>query len=115
EIDFRICMYCGLCTEACPYQAIQAGGRYNDAAYIFEDMYRDRESLTVEAQAYLEVSDGRYPNGQTQAENPLLTEMKTGRSRVEVAGTGGGFGPQRLPGRHVSESDPAREATPGRH
>ena len=26
EIDFRICMYCGLCTEACPYEAIQPGG-----------------------------------------------------------------------------------------
>ena len=42
EIDFRICMYCGLCTEACPYQAIQSGGRYDDAVYVFEDMYRDR-------------------------------------------------------------------------
>ncbi len=105
EIDFRICMYCGLCTEACPYQAIQAGGRYNDAVYVFENMYRDRASLTREAQEYLRNTDGRYPNGQTQDDNPLRTEMKTGRSRVEVAGTGGAFGPQRLPGRHVSESD----------
>ena len=50
EIDFRICMYCGLCTEACPFQAIQAGGRYDDAQYIFESMYRNRETLTNEAQ-----------------------------------------------------------------
>src|SRR5215216_6533169 len=52
EIDFRICMYCGLCTEACPYQAIQSGGRYDDAVYIFENMYRDRDRLTNEAQTY---------------------------------------------------------------
>ncbi|MCK9487012.1 MAG: 4Fe-4S binding protein [Dehalococcoidia bacterium] len=103
EIDFRICMYCGLCTEACPYQAIQSGGRYNDAVFVFENMYRDRTSLTRESQEYLRANDGRYPNGQTQAENPLRTEMKTGRSRVEVAGSEGGFGPQRLPGRHISE------------
>ena len=109
EIDFRICMYCGLCTEACPYQAIQAGGRYNDAVYVFENMYRDRASLTRESQEYLRTHDGRYPNGQTQAENPLRTEMKTGRSRVEVAGTDGPFGPQRLPGRHVSERESARD------
>jgi len=103
EIDFRICMYCGLCTEACPYQAIQAGGRYNDAVYLFESMYRDRDSLTNEAQDYLKSTDGRYPNGQTQAENPLRTQMPTARSRVDVAGVGGPFGPQRLPGRHASD------------
>ena len=97
EIDFRICMYCGLCTEACPYQAIQSGGRYDDAVYVFEDMYRDREALTREAQAYLEGSDGRYPNGQTQEENPLRTALPTARSRVPAAGASGPFGPQHLP------------------
>ena len=99
EIDFRICMYCGLCTEACPYQAIQAGGRYDDAVYIFENMYRDRDRLTAEAQAYLDGSGGRYPNGQLQDANPLRTTMPTARSRVPVAGKDGPFGPQRLPGK----------------
>ncbi len=99
EIDFRICMYCGLCTEACPYQAIQAGGRYDDAVYVFENMYRDRDALTREAQAYLKSSDGRYPNGQEQELIPLVTSMPTARSRVPVAGAGGPFGPQRLPGK----------------
>lgn len=99
EIDFRICMYCGLCTEACPYQAIQAGGRYDDAVYVFEHMYRDREALTREAQAYLQRTDGRYPNGQEQARQPLPTEMPTARSRVPVQGVDGPFGPQHLPSR----------------
>ena len=103
EIDFRICMYCGLCTEACPYQAIQAGGRYNDAVYVFENMYRDRDSLSREAQTYLAETGGRYPNGQTQAANPLITQMPTARSRVDVAGVGGPFGPQRLEGRGTAE------------
>ena len=103
EIDFRICMYCGLCTEACPYQAIQSGGRYDDAVYVFEEMYRDREALTSEAQAYLEANDGRYPNGQTQDENPLRTAMPTARSRMPAAGAGGPFGPQHLPVRQAPE------------
>jgi NADH-quinone oxidoreductase subunit I len=94
EIDFRICMYCGLCTEACPYQAIQAGGRYDDAVYVFENMYRDRDALTREAQTYLHDHEGRYPNGQTQDENPLLTSMPTARSRVQKAGEHGPLGPQ---------------------
>lgn len=99
EIDFRICMYCGLCTEACPYQAIQAGGRYDDAVYIFENMYRDRDRLTAEAQTYLAGSGGRYPNGQLQEANPLRTSMPTARSRVPMAGEAGPYGPQHLPGK----------------
>ena len=105
EIDFRICMYCGLCTEACPYQAIQSGGRYDDAQYVFEDMYRDRATLTNEAQKYLLKTDGRYPNGQTQEMNPLRTSMPTARSRINVAGAGGPFGPQRLPGKLDRQDD----------
>jgi len=97
EIDFRICMYCGLCTEACPYQAIQAGGRYNDAQYIFENMYRNKESLTNEAKEYLKSTDGEYPNGQTQEDNPLITAIPTARSRVNTAGVDVPIGPQRLP------------------
>ena len=99
EIDFRICMYCGLCTEACPYQAIQAGGRYDDAVYVFEDMYRDSNALSREAGEYLDRSGGVYPNGQQQAENPLRTALPTARGRFPVAGEEGPFGPQHLPGK----------------
>lgn len=99
EIDFRICMYCGLCTEACPYQAIQAGGRYDDAVYVFEQMYRNRDALTREAQQYLAKTGGRYPNGQMQELIPLRTSMPTARSRVPTAGADGPFGPQHLPGK----------------
>lgn len=106
EIDFRICMYCGLCTEACPYQAIQAGGRYDDAVFTFENMYRDRDALTREAQVYLDETDGRYPNGQTQEANPLRTAMPTARSRVPIAGSDGPHGPQHLPGSAGRERPP---------
>jgi NADH-quinone oxidoreductase chain I len=99
EIDFRICMYCGLCTEACPYQAIQAGGRYDDAVYVFENMYRNRDALTREAKSYMAKTSGRYPNGQLQELAPLRTAMPTARSRVQTAGSDGPFGPQHLPGK----------------
>ena len=99
EIDFRICMYCGLCTEACPYQAIQSGGRYDDAVYVFEQMYRDRDALSREASEYLDRSGGVYPNGQRQEEIPLRTALPTARGRFPVAGAAGPFGPQHLPGK----------------
>ena len=64
EIDFRLCMYCGLCVEACPYQAIQAGGDFRDAVYVFDDMYKDKHALTGLAQTYLRENDFAYPHGQ---------------------------------------------------
>jgi NADH-quinone oxidoreductase subunit I len=64
EIDFRLCMYCGLCTEACPYEAIQMGGRFDDADRVFDNLYRDKHALTAFAREYLAKNNWTYPNGQ---------------------------------------------------
>lgn len=63
EIDFRLCMYCGLCVEACPYEAIQAGGPLDDAAYDFNELYRDKHALTKMSREFLELHEYTYPNG----------------------------------------------------
>ena len=63
EIDFRLCMYCGLCVEACPYEAIQVGGPLNDAEYVFDNLYRDRVNLTERSRGWLVEHDYVYPNG----------------------------------------------------
>ena len=67
--------------------------------YVFEHMYRNKETLTREAHNYLERTNGRYPNGQTQEIIPLRTQVPTARSRVPVAGEAGPIGPQHLPSR----------------
>jgi len=64
EIDFRICMYCGLCTEACPYQAIQPGGPVEDVVYDLHYLYRDKHALTRMAHGYLREHDFTYPHGE---------------------------------------------------
>ncbi len=63
EIDFRLCMFCALCVEACPYEAIQAGGPLDDATYDFEALYRNKHRLTEMAQEHLHTHDWTYPNG----------------------------------------------------
>ena len=63
EIDFRLCMYCGLCTEACPYEAIQAGGTFKDSTYMFDMVYHDKHELTTLAREYLASHENTYPNG----------------------------------------------------
>jgi NADH-quinone oxidoreductase subunit I len=76
EIDFRLCMFCGLCVEACPYEAIQSGGPFDDAVYVFDDMYRDKDTLTRMAQAYLESHDYTYPNGKKAPRPGELVAVK---------------------------------------
>jgi len=76
EIDFRLCMFCGLCVEACPFEAIQAGGPFDDAVYVFDDMYRDKDTLTRMAQAYLESHDYTYPNGKKAPRPGELVAVK---------------------------------------
>jgi NADH-quinone oxidoreductase subunit I len=71
EIDFRICMYCGLCVEACPYEAIMPGGTYRDAVYVFDDMFHDKYELTVLAHDYLRTHNHTYPNGMKAPNNVI--------------------------------------------
>jgi formate hydrogenlyase subunit 6/NADH:ubiquinone oxidoreductase subunit I len=78
EIDFRICMYCGLCTEACPYQAIQAGGSLKDATYDFDAMYRDKHALTKFAHKHLKENDFMYPIGQRAPEETVQRILEEG-------------------------------------
>jgi len=84
EIDFRICMYCGLCTEACPYQAIQAGGTFEDAVYVFDQMYKDKHALTALAHQYLRTHDFTYPHGE-RAPKAVIERIQ--REAAETAAT----------------------------
>jgi len=86
EIDFRLCMYCGLCVEACPYEAIQAGGPLDDATYDFTQLYRDKHALTKMAQDFLHSHDWTYPIGKkapNPEERPLHTGLPVERDRVK--------------------------------
>ena len=83
EIDFRICMYCALCVEACPYQAIQVGGPFEDAVYEFDSMYRDKNSLTKFAHEFLRRNDYQYPHGQRAPEGIIELIEVEGRAHPE--------------------------------
>jgi len=75
EIDFCLCMYCGLCTEACPYLAIQPGGTYTDAVYVFDEMYKDKHLLTRLSWEYLREHNYTYPHG-ARAPQELTERIK---------------------------------------
>ena len=55
EFDIGRCMFCGLCVEACPYNALFMGRSYEQARYSRRLLWADRETLMspdVEASSY---------------------------------------------------------------
>src|SRR6059058_4507363 len=88
EIDFRLCMYCGLCVEACPYQAIQAGGPFEDAVYDFDSMYKDKHGLTEIAHEHLRRNGYQYPHGQQAPPEVIQLIEVEARERPEPVSKG---------------------------
>ena len=45
DIDMTKCIYCGLCEEACPVDAIVQGPNYEFAKETREELFYDKEKL----------------------------------------------------------------------
>ena len=54
-VDTGYCIFCGLCVEACPYEALFMGYAYERARYRRGELILEREELLV--------SDERKPSG----------------------------------------------------
>ncbi|WP_353081358.1 4Fe-4S binding protein [Tessaracoccus lapidicaptus] len=45
EIDWALCMYCGVCIEQCPTAALEWGGAHVPSADRLQDLLHGREQL----------------------------------------------------------------------
>ena len=78
EVDMGYCIFCGLCVEACPYDALFLGYAYERARYRRDELVMNKEALVE--------TDGRKPSGyahpEVAAELPaqsLLEDRDKGR------------------------------------
>ncbi len=46
-IDFSLCMYCGICIEVCPFDALFWSPEYEQAAYDIRDLTHERGALRI--------------------------------------------------------------------
>jgi NADH-quinone oxidoreductase subunit I len=45
DIDFSLCMYCGICIEVCPFDALHWAPEFEYAEYDIRDLTHDKERL----------------------------------------------------------------------
>jgi NADH-quinone oxidoreductase subunit I len=47
DIDYGLCMYCGICVEVCPFDALFWSPEYEYSEYRIGDLLHDKERLTA--------------------------------------------------------------------
>ena len=82
EVDTGRCMFCGLCVESCPYNALAMGVSYERAQHHRGDMILSKEALSL--------SDTRQPSGYARPEIekslPIQTLLVDGDKEWEEGG-----------------------------
>ncbi|CAI9406113.1 4Fe-4S binding protein [Aestuariimicrobium sp. T2.26MG-19.2B] len=58
DIDFTLCMYCGICIEECPFDALQWAGSHVAAGDSREALVHGRDALAPMATSAADEADG---------------------------------------------------------
>jgi NADH-quinone oxidoreductase subunit I len=67
DIDFSLCMYCGICIEACPFDALYWTPEFEYAEYDIRDLLHGKERLG-EWMATVPAPPAHDPNGEPAKE-----------------------------------------------
>jgi NADH-quinone oxidoreductase subunit I len=78
-IDYALCMYCGICVEVCPFDALFWSPEFEYAEYSIHNLIHEKDRLEewtyfVKAPPELEVGAEPPPEAAVQAQPPLVGE-----------------------------------------
>jgi NADH-quinone oxidoreductase subunit I len=104
DIDFSLCMYCGICIEACPFDALYWTPEFEYAEYDIRDLLHDKERLG-DWMATVPPPPVHDPNGEPSKEESTAAK----KDRPAPAGPVGRRGPASSP-RPSERTSPADEA-----
>ena len=87
-IDYALCMYCGICVEVCPYDALFWSREFEYAEYDIRNLTHEKEKLSDWMSTVLpppELEEGAMLPGQPE---PAAAETNGGAATPTVAATG---------------------------
>lgn len=84
DIDFSLCMYCGICVEVCPFDALYWSPEFEYAEYDIRDLLHDKGHLG-QWMATVPPPPAHDPNGEPAKEETAAARKATGR----IAGAAG--------------------------
>ena len=76
DIDFSLCMYCGICIEACPFDALYWSPEFEYAEYDIRDLLHDKDHLG-QWMATVPPPPAHDPNGEP-AKEEIAAARKSG-------------------------------------
>jgi NADH-quinone oxidoreductase subunit I len=82
-IDYALCMYCGICVEVCPFDALFWAPDFEYAEYDIVEMTHEKERL--EEWTYRVLPPPPLEEGATQPETPQETPVATGGGEAVAA------------------------------
>ncbi|HEY0698632.1 MAG TPA: 4Fe-4S binding protein [Micromonospora sp.] len=77
DIDFSLCMYCGICVEVCPFDALFWSPEVEYAGYDIRDLLHDRDQLG-EWMASVPPPPAHDPNGEPAKEETAAARRAAG-------------------------------------
>ncbi|MDQ3784983.1 MAG: NADH-quinone oxidoreductase subunit I, partial [Actinomycetota bacterium] len=105
-IDYALCMYCGICVEVCPYDALFWSREFEYAEYDIRELTHEKERLsdwmeTVLPPPPLEIG-AEYPGSPTRAPETPAAQAASPSTAASPPAAGAAGGTAEQPGAQVA-------------
>ena len=117
-IDYALCMYCGICVEVCPFDALFWSPEFEYATYGIQELTHEKEALSDWTYTVLpppELEEGATPapdTTETDTQPPTSAEPVVQPGTAPATPSGGASAPSAAPAGGPSTSASGTEGVP---